>query len=448
MSTSIVDKEFVNVGFGPAGIALAVAIHDDLSFNKDHDQVIDPRDSIFFEASRDSKWQPGMILPGTDIQHHFLRDLATPRNPTSEFSFVNYLHSRNRLYPFTLRGGYVTREEWADYCKWVADNVPVPKMHSTRVTEVVPQYEGGRLDTLLVRVESTVNGNEQLFRTRNLVLSTGHRPRIPDEFFPLLSDRCFHSSEFTDRWKALDGKIDSVLVVGGGQNAGEIVLHLANSTDIKIVSLVRNSGMRMYDLGHFANQAYWPDETDYYHSLPFEARNSVYDEQYRTNYAAIDPDVSIGIYNKWYDGEVTGDQRLEMIKRSIIGSVTETGSGYEVLIIDRYTGLKRTIHVDCVILCTGFTEPKLPPLIASLESHLAREPDGRLKVNRDFSVVMDEVTPIKIFMNGISEHQHGIASAASFSLVSIHAGEIAESIRRNLLDHEDSVKNATEGVRA
>lgn len=39
------------------------------------------------------EWQPGLLLPWAKSQVSFLKDLVTLRNPNSEFSFVNYLHS-------------------------------------------------------------------------------------------------------------------------------------------------------------------------------------------------------------------------------------------------------------------------------------------------------------------------------------------------------------------
>ncbi|NOJ47631.1 lysine N(6)-hydroxylase/L-ornithine N(5)-oxygenase family protein [Bradyrhizobium sp. WSM 1744] len=42
----------------------------------------------------------GMLLPGSDMQISFLKDLVSLRDPTSPFTFLNYLHKRGRFAGF------------------------------------------------------------------------------------------------------------------------------------------------------------------------------------------------------------------------------------------------------------------------------------------------------------------------------------------------------------
>jgi L-ornithine N5-oxygenase len=81
------ELDVVSVGFGPAGIALACALEDEAEDNgkKPFARV------RFFEKGRDSTWHGAFLLAGTDINHHVFRDLVTPRNPRSRFSFAMYL---------------------------------------------------------------------------------------------------------------------------------------------------------------------------------------------------------------------------------------------------------------------------------------------------------------------------------------------------------------------
>ena len=83
--------DLVCVGFGPASLAIAVAIHD---------KGI-PARVLYLECQREFKWHGGMLLPDARMQISFLKDLATLRDPQSHFTFLNYLKAKNRLVAFT-----------------------------------------------------------------------------------------------------------------------------------------------------------------------------------------------------------------------------------------------------------------------------------------------------------------------------------------------------------
>ncbi|HTZ43395.1 MAG TPA: SidA/IucD/PvdA family monooxygenase [Jatrophihabitans sp.] len=428
----------VGIGFGPAGIALSAAMTDDALHGV---PGADPRaaaESVFFERADDSAWQPGMVLPGTDIQHHFLRDFGTPRYPGSHFGFVRFLQDADRFYPFTLRGGYVSRAEWSAYCQWAAQRTESQVAYGHEVISVEPVHADGLLQAVRVHARDWRSGAVRQVETTRLVLGTGHEPYVPEEFVPLLGERVFHSTAFSQRWPQLAGEVRSALVLGGGQNAGEILLHLYHATDLELFSVVRNSGFRLYDLGHFANQAYWPAETDYFHRLPAAARGQIFDEQYRTNYAAVDPDVSTGLYNAWYDGEVSGNQRLHMIKRHQIVEAELAGPGVRVVVQDRYTGETRELNPDVVVLSTGFREQPVPRVLDPLREHLTVEEDGKLAATRDYRTPLRAAGDVAVYLNGMTESRHGIATATSFSLLALRAGEIAHSLRTNTRTRENA----------
>lgn len=429
----------VGIGFGPAGIALSVALTDDARCVFGANATLAGQ-AVFLERAPSSAWQPGMVLPGTDIQHHFLRDFATPRYPDSEYTFVRYLHDVGRFYPFTLRSGYVSRQEWSDYCQWVASRSESDVRYKHEVVAVEPVTNNGSLDALEV-VARDADGGEARFLTPAVVLGTGHVPYVPPAFAAHVGNRVFHSTQFGWRWPAIADTTNRVLVVGAGQNAGEILLHLFGSTTAQVHSIVRNSGFRMYDLGHFANQAYWPAETDYFHALDPLARQQIHAEQRRTNYAAVDPDVSTGLYEAWYAGEVSGDRRLYMHNRTEIVDAHRVGDTIRVTARERWTGEDRSLTVDAVILCTGFSEASLPAVLGPLDGLLDVAEDGVLATRRDFRVPLAVPGTARLYLNGMSESRHGIASATSFSLLATRAGEIAASLRAPALN-EDHLKES------
>jgi len=79
--------DVVGVGFGPANLALAIAI----------EEAPIATAARFLEAQADPLWQGGMLLAGSNIQNHPCRDLVSLRNPRSRYSFINYLFEHGRL---------------------------------------------------------------------------------------------------------------------------------------------------------------------------------------------------------------------------------------------------------------------------------------------------------------------------------------------------------------
>src|SRR5829696_7673232 len=109
--------ELLAVGAGPSNLALAVALEElappDLA-----------RNSLLIERSETVAWQRGMLLPWTQAQVSFLKDLVTLRDPRSKFSFLNYLHSVDRLNEFVNLGTFTPyRMEISDYLQWVANSL-------------------------------------------------------------------------------------------------------------------------------------------------------------------------------------------------------------------------------------------------------------------------------------------------------------------------------------
>lgn len=58
------------------------------------------------------------------MQTSFLKDLVSAVEPTNRHSFLNYLVQRKKFYRFlTTEQRTVSREEFADYLCWAADNL-------------------------------------------------------------------------------------------------------------------------------------------------------------------------------------------------------------------------------------------------------------------------------------------------------------------------------------
>ncbi|MHC2425490.1 lysine/ornithine N-monooxygenase [Bradyrhizobium elkanii] len=100
----------IAIGAGPANLSLAALAAPilDISLN-------------VLESSEKVKWHPGLLLAGAVMQTSPLKDLVTPADPTSAYSFLAYLHDKKRLYQAIVRGlASVTRSEFEDYLRWAA----------------------------------------------------------------------------------------------------------------------------------------------------------------------------------------------------------------------------------------------------------------------------------------------------------------------------------------
>ena len=420
-------SDVVCVGFGPAGIALATAIEDALEAGDDAPSV------VFLDRAASSAWQPDMLLPGTDIQHHFLRDFATPRNPRSRFTFANYLREQGRLFPFCLFGARVGRIEWSDYVEWTASEVTLPVRYRHDVLRIEPVVENGAIERLLVVARDLDSGLARQLVARNVVLSLGQVPSVPPLFEPRLGPGIFHSSTFLRSIRRFrPEEAPAFAVVGAGQNAGEIILDLAHRfPDSTIYSVARNSGFRLYDLGHFSNQVYFPEETDYFHDLPRAGREAVFEDVRLTNYSSIDADVSSALYLLTYEERLLGRERIHMLRRLQPVDAREENGRYRLVLQEVYRGDRREIDVDAIVLCTGFREQRFPALLEGLRPYLRLDEGGDPDVSRAYRVATDGRLQARIYLNGMTEWRHGISNATSFSMTALRAQEILDDIRRD-----------------
>ncbi len=421
--------DVVGVGYGPAAMAVAAVFEDDNeSAGPDHERIR----AAFIERESSSAWQPNLLLPGTDIQHHFLRDLATPRDPRSRFTFPNYLKDTGRLYPFTLMGNYVTRAEWSQYLLWAAEQLGQEVRYDAEVLGVAPAGAGQNVELAIVSYRDRRTGELGQMAGRNVLVSSGHLPYVPEVFSPVQGDQVFHASEYLPRAAAFDpGSPLRVAVIGAGQNAGEIFVHLAQTLPrAQVYLLARNSGIRMYELGHFSNEAYFPDETDYFYALDSQLRQRIFGEQHATNYAAVDPDLSTIMYRLVYEDRFFGRRRLHVRKRTEVTRADACPHGIRLSLREVYLDTADELEVDAVVVCTGYVEPRLPSFLAPFADFVVTDASGDPQVTKAHRVVTKPRCEVGIYLNGITEWRHGINSATSFSTIALKAERIARDIKR------------------
>jgi L-ornithine N5-oxygenase len=157
--------DLICVGFGPASLAIGVALHDALD-GTDPSLVDVPGlqsrspKVAFLEKQSQFAWHAGMLLPGAKMQITFMKDMATMRNPRSEFTFINYLHQKDRLVEFANLNTFLpARVEYEDYMKWCASWFEDVVAYSQEVVKIMPEKSpNGEITTFTVVSRNHLTG--------------------------------------------------------------------------------------------------------------------------------------------------------------------------------------------------------------------------------------------------------------------------------------------------
>lgn len=247
--------DLVCVGFGPASLAIAIALHDTLdpTLNKSCSRPNWQPKVCFVERQKQFSWHSGMLVPGSKMQVSFMKDLATLRNPRSSFTFLNYLHFKNRLIDFTNLGTFLpARLEFEDYMRWCADKFSNLVAYGEEAAEVVPEQvegDGSIVDSFSVRSRNVETGEITSRRARKVVIAIGGRAKIPPGIPQ--DRRIMHSSQYCTALPSLladKSKPYTIAVLGSGQSAAEIFHDLQRQyPNSKTVLIMRDSALRPSD---------------------------------------------------------------------------------------------------------------------------------------------------------------------------------------------------------
>lgn len=242
--------DVVCVGFGPASLAIAIALHDTLghhptSHNSKNSKI------CFLEKQQRFAWHSGMMVPGSKMQISFIKDLATMRDPRSEFTFLNYLKSQGRLVDFTNLGTFLpSRLEFADYMRWCANRFADVVAYGQEVLEVSASTAcPGLVESFVVKSKDLSSGQISSRRANNVIIAVGGKPRIP----PSIPDhpRIVHSSSYCTTVPALledTSKPYHIAVLGSGQSAAEIFHDLHKRyPNARTTLVMRDSALRPSD---------------------------------------------------------------------------------------------------------------------------------------------------------------------------------------------------------
>lgn len=299
---------------------------------------------------------PVLLLPGAQLQVSPLKDLATMRDPTSTFTFVNYLHKMGRLSASINREANIpSRREWSAYLTWCAERLshlvnygeevvciePVANYGSSpscvdhALSKAQPASTGNSVR--LLRITSRRHGSDELVirLARNITVGVGGSPSIPHQFSHIYpkqpweqASRIVHSGTFLPSLNAIEPELAAAVeqrlgrsspasktnwplrfaVIGAGQSSAEMLLHLRRTFPSAHIQMIfRASAIVPSDDSSFVNSAAFdPERTDAFWKAGEQEREAWRTEFKRTNYSVVRNDVLNEL------SEVMYDQKIEL----------------------------------------------------------------------------------------------------------------------------------------
>lgn len=421
--------DVVGVGFGPSNLALAAALDDECRARPG--AALSAR---FFERQARFGWHIGMLIEGATMQVSFLKDLVTMRDPTSRYSFVSYLAEQGRLADFiNHKVLFPSRVEFADYLRWAADQLESFVAYGAEVVDVRPVHSAvgtdvELLDVVVAHCREVEAPAMETVRTRNLVVATGLVPAMPVGIAP--GERTWHSSEFLTRLAELGdgGGLSRVVVLGAGQSAAEVTEHLhARFRCTEVFAVLGKYGYCPADDSPFVNQIFDPGAVDEYYGAGPDTRCRLMADHRATNYSVVDLELIEELYRRQYQEKVLGEERLHTLRSSEVTRAVEHGAGVDVDVRSRLTGATRSLRADLVVCATGYRAGDPCRLLGDVAGRCQVDGSGLLALRRDYRVVTDDGVHAGLYVQGATEHTHGIGSTL-LSNTAVRAGEILSSL--------------------
>jgi L-ornithine N5-oxygenase len=416
------ELDVVGIGFGPSNLAMAIAVTE-------HNDAAGPGPvtAHFLERQAEFGWHRGMLLDDATMQVSFLKDLVTLRNPTSEFSFLRYLHSRDRLIDFiNHKNLFPLRVEFHDYFAWAAEQVASLVAYDAEVVSVTPVADG-RGEIRALDVVYRTAGRLSTRRARNLVIGTGLRPRWPAGV--VASERIWHTSELVHKLNGMRGAAPRrVVVVGAGQSAAEAVACLHSAFPAaEVCAVLSRYGYSPADDSPFANRIFDPAAVDDFYASPEDVKQRLMDYHGNTNYSVVDIDLIDDLYRRAYQEKVLGRERLRMMNVSRVTRVDDGTASVTAHVRSLVTGEVTALDADVVVFATGYHNADPYAVLGDVAGLCHTDEQGRPKVRRDYRAATDARLHCGIYLQGGTEHTHGITSAL-LSNTAIRVGEILDSV--------------------
>lgn len=345
--------DLLGIGYGPAHLALSIALRESTEANEANFK------SHFLEKRGHFAWHPALLLPGSQLQVSPLKDLVTLRDPTSTYSFYNYLHSHGRLARYINKEqGVPSRREWTSYLAWAARRMNDAVSYGQDVVSIEPltlasAAPDAKQDVLTVRPASGEEAEALcLYRVRcrdeatgqvitryarNLSVAVGGVPKLPPAFEAAWAEqqhaasgsiaRIVHSGFYLPSLTKLEPELHKIAslrrlesasaggaplddasrlrlaVIGAGQSSTEMLMNLHSRFPAAIVTMIFRASALVPsdDTGFINSAAFDPERTDEFWQANETQRRKWLQEFKRTNYSVVRTDLLNELHDTMYD---------------------------------------------------------------------------------------------------------------------------------------------------
>jgi putrescine N-hydroxylase len=399
-------RDLVGIGIGPFNLSLAALAHP-----------LTQLDTAFYEQRPSFDWHPGLLIDGATIQVPFLADLVTLADPTSHWSFLNYLKTTNRLYPFYIAERFHThRTEYDAYCRWVSENLPA--LHYNHHIDAIrwnPTRDTFEVD--YTRLD-TDGGAASVGRThtKNIVLGIGTAPHVPDPLKPLVDAPgipVLHSADYLRHRDTLL-TAEHITIIGSGQSSAEIFLDLLRHRPTgkeKLHWLARTEAFAPMEYSKLGLEHFTPDYTRYFHHLPEPVRDRLVPAQWQLH-KGIDTDTINAIHDELYRRTLHGNWPDAVLTPSVnvrtAGRITNTK--IELHLEHTQQNTRTRLTTDAVILATGYRERPLDHILAELNPYIRRDSADRPHIDETYRLTLAPTITGTIYVQNAERHTHGVGT--------------------------------------
>ncbi|MFI1720170.1 lysine N(6)-hydroxylase/L-ornithine N(5)-oxygenase family protein [Streptomyces sp. NPDC020489] len=399
-------RDLVGIGIGPFNLSLAALAHP-----------LPELDTVFYEQRPGFDWHPGLLIDGARIQVPFLADLVTLVDPTSPWTFLNYLKSRERLFPFYFAERFhIQRAEYDAYCRWVAENLP--GLHFGHQVDAVrwnPERDLFEVDFTQLDPDGEAEALGRTY-TRNIVLGVGTEPHLPEPLKPLVEATgvpVIHAADYLAHRDAFQ-RAEHVTVVGTGQSGAEIFLDLLRTRPPGregLHWLGRTEAFAPMEYSKLGLEHFTPDYAHYFHALPEAERDRLVTSQWQLH-KGIDADTIAAIHDELYQRTLHGGWPDAVLTPGVrvrtAGRVATTKVELHLEHIEQNTRSRLT--TDAVILATGYRERPLDRILAGLDPYLRRDSRERPRIDEQFRLVLDPSVTGTLYVQNAERHTHGVGT--------------------------------------
>jgi lysine N6-hydroxylase len=385
--------DIIGIGIGPFNLGLA-ALTDS----------IPNLTCAFFDQNEKFNWHPGMLLDNSRLQVPFLADLVTLADPRSKFSYLNYVHTKQRIIPFAIHEQYyIRRKEYNDYCCWVI--AQLKNLHFGCRCESVRYVKSRNVYEVLIKEISS--GSSLKFCAKHLVLGVGNVPSIPDFASNLHSDNIVHSSGYLfAKDRILQKK--SIAIIGSGQSAAEIFSDLIHNEELigSIDSLkwfTRSDRFYPMEQSKLSFEMTTPDYIEYFYDLSRKKKKEILAKQ-SVLYKGINVHLIAEIYDQMYYLDLEYNRKKTEIRPNCELKNIAVNTLDEMTLNFFHTEMETEFshETESVILATGY-KYVIPGFLQSVKELVRFDEDGLYDVQKNYSIDRNN----SIFVQNAELHTHG-----------------------------------------